>query len=41
MVPLFFGITIISFLVINLAPGSPISIQTDLNPKMTAESLFW
>jgi len=38
MVPLFFGITIISFLVINLAPGSPISIQTDLNPKMTAEA---
>jgi len=24
--------------VINLAPGSPISIQTDLNPKMTAEA---
>ena len=38
MIPLFFGITIISFLVINLAPGSPISIQTDLNPKMTAEA---
>jgi peptide/nickel transport system permease protein len=38
MVPLFFGITIVSFLVINLAPGSPISIQTDLNPKMTAEA---
>jgi len=38
MIPLFFGITIVSFLVINLAPGSPISIQTDLNPKMTAEA---
>jgi len=38
MVPLFFGITIVSFLVIHLAPGSPISIQTDMNPKMTAEA---
>ena len=38
MIPLFFGITIVSFLVIHLAPGSPISIQTDLNPKMTAEA---
>jgi len=38
MVPLFFGITIVSFLVIHLAPGSPISIQSDLNPKMTAEA---
>jgi peptide/nickel transport system permease protein len=38
MVPLLFGITIISFLVIHLAPGSPVSMQTDLNPKMTAEA---
>ena len=38
MIPLFLGITIISFLVINLAPGSPISVQSDLNPKMTAEA---
>jgi len=38
MIPLFFGITIVSFVVIHLAPGSPISIQTDLNPKMTAEA---
>ena len=38
MIPLFFGITIISFLVIHLAPGSPVTIQTDLNPKMTAEA---
>lgn len=38
MVPLFIGITIVSFLVIHLAPGSPISVQTDLNPKMTAEA---
>ena len=38
MIPLLFGITIVSFLVIHLAPGSPVSIQTDLNPKMTAEA---
>ncbi len=38
MIPLFFGITIVSFLVIHLAPGSPVTIQTDLNPKMTAEA---
>jgi peptide/nickel transport system permease protein len=37
MIPLFIGITIISFGVINLAPGSPIDIATDLNPKATAE----
>ncbi|HQO78719.1 MAG TPA: ABC transporter permease, partial [Thermodesulfobacteriota bacterium] len=38
MIPLLIGITIVSFLVINLAPGSPISVQTDMNPKMTAEA---
>jgi peptide/nickel transport system permease protein len=37
MVPLFIGITIISFAVIHLAPGSPIDMATDLNPKATAE----
>jgi peptide/nickel transport system permease protein len=37
MVPLFIGITIISFAVIHLAPGSPVDIATDLNPKATAE----
>ena len=37
MIPLFIGITIISFAVINLAPGSPIDMATDLNPKATAE----
>lgn len=37
MVPLFIGITIISFAVIHLAPGSPIDLATDLNPKATAE----
>ncbi len=37
MVPLFIGITIISFGVMHLAPGSPIDLATDLNPKATAE----
>ncbi|HYB20352.1 MAG TPA: ABC transporter permease, partial [Thermodesulfobacteriota bacterium] len=37
MVPLFIGITIISFAVIHLAPGSPVDMATDLNPKATAE----
>ncbi len=37
LIPLFIGITIISFAVINLAPGSPIDLATDLNPKATAE----
>jgi len=37
MFPLFIGITIISFGVIHLAPGSPIDLATDLNPKATAE----
>ncbi|MFH1758161.1 MAG: ABC transporter permease [Pseudomonadota bacterium] len=37
MLPLFIGITIISFAVIHLAPGSPIDMATDLNPKATAE----
>lgn len=37
MFPLFIGITIISFAVIHLAPGSPIDLATDLNPKATAE----
>lgn len=33
---LLWGITLISFLVIRLAPGSPIDVSADLNPKMTA-----
>lgn len=37
LLPLFIGITIISFAVIHLAPGSPIDLATDLNPKATAE----
>ncbi|MBI2358401.1 MAG: ABC transporter permease [Deltaproteobacteria bacterium] len=38
LIPLLFGITLVSFLVIHLAPGSPIDVLADLNPKMTAEA---
>ena len=37
LIPTFIGITIISFLVMHLAPGEPMGIQTDLNPKMTPD----
>lgn len=37
LLPTFIGITIISFLVMHLAPGEPMSIQADFNPKMTPE----
>jgi len=36
MVPLLLGITIITFSVIHLAPGSPTGIATDMNPKAGA-----
>jgi len=39
MVPLFFGITLISFFVIHLAPGSPTDLQTQMNPKVSAEAI--
>jgi len=34
----FFGITVISFWVIHLAPGSPTDLQTTLNPQAGAEA---
>ena len=37
MIPLLFGITIISFSVMHLAPGEPTALQTELNPRVTAE----
>ncbi|MDD5422186.1 MAG: ABC transporter permease [Candidatus Omnitrophota bacterium] len=37
-VPVFFGITLISFFVIHLAPGKPTDIQTSLNPKVSYEA---
>ena len=38
LIPVFFGITIISFFVIHLAPGKPTDIQTSLNPKVSYEA---
>jgi peptide/nickel transport system permease protein len=38
MVPLLFGITIITFLVIHLAPGEPVEMQVAMNPKVSAEA---
>lgn len=38
MVPTLLGITFISFLVIQLAPGEPVSMETSLNPKISAEA---
>ncbi len=37
LIPTFFGITLISFLVMHLAPGEPMSLQANFNPKMTPE----
>lgn len=37
MVPLLLGITLISFLVIHLAPGEPTDLQTQLNPEVSTE----
>jgi peptide/nickel transport system permease protein len=38
LIPVFFGITVISFFVIHLAPGKPTDIQTSLNPKISYEA---
>ncbi len=38
LIPVFFGITLISFFVIHLAPGKPTDIQTSLNPKISYEA---
>lgn len=38
MIPLILGITIITFLVIHLAPGTPTDIQTEMNPKVSQEA---
>jgi peptide/nickel transport system permease protein len=37
MVPLLLGITLISFVVIHLAPGEPTDMQTQLNPEVSVE----
>ncbi|MBI1979580.1 MAG: ABC transporter permease [Elusimicrobia bacterium] len=38
MIPLLFGITLLTFLVMQISPGKPTDVLTDLNVKMTAES---
>ncbi|MCX5678454.1 MAG: ABC transporter permease [Candidatus Omnitrophica bacterium] len=38
LLPVFLGITLISFFVIHLAPGKPTDIQTSLNPKVSYEA---
>ena len=38
LIPLFIGITFISFLVIHLAPGSPVDAKGEFNPKMTLQA---
>ncbi len=38
MVPTLLGITVVSFVVMHLAPGRPTDLMTDLNPEISAES---
>ncbi len=37
LIPTFIGITLISFFVMHLAPGEPMGVSADFNPKMTPE----
>ncbi|MCF6179914.1 MAG: ABC transporter permease, partial [Geopsychrobacter sp.] len=37
MIPLLIGITLISFLVIHLAPGEPTDMQTQMNPQASSD----
>lgn len=37
-IPTLFGITLISFFIIHLAPGKPTDVLTELNPKITPEA---
>lgn len=39
LAPLLFGITLISFVVIKLAPGRPVILQYSLNPKISLEEI--
>ncbi len=38
MFPLIFGITLITFIVIHLAPGNPVEVQTEMSLKVTAQA---
>ena len=39
MIPVLLGITLISFTVMKIAPGDPISLVTDMNPNMNEEAI--
>jgi len=39
MVPIMFGITVITFFVIHLAPGEPVDRMTELNPKISPQAV--
>ena len=38
MIPLIFGITLVSFIVIHLAPGNPVEVQTEMSLKVSAQA---
>ncbi|NLT24352.1 MAG: ABC transporter permease, partial [Syntrophorhabdus sp.] len=38
MIPMVFGITLISFAVIHLVPGEPGALEAEMNPKITKEA---
>ncbi|MDA8339231.1 MAG: ABC transporter permease, partial [Nitrospiraceae bacterium] len=38
MIPLIFGITLITFTVIHLAPGGPVEVETEMSLKASAQA---
>lgn len=38
MIPTLLGITLVSFMIIHLAPGKPTDVLTEMNPKITPEA---
>jgi peptide/nickel transport system permease protein len=38
IIPILIGITLITFLVMHLAPGKPTDVLTDMNAKVSAQS---
>ena len=38
MIPTLFGITLIGFFIIHLAPGKPTDVLSEMNPKITPEA---
>ena len=38
MIPTLFGITLLSFFIIQLAQGKPTDVLTEMNPKITPEA---